>query len=152
MPALDASAATTASAPTDAEFAEQRPLRQIGLKLLDGVDVFEILSAAMRTFARQRRLIMFLDGLGGGRGPMPMFAVLRAGFAAVLLPLLLGLVPGKRRRLAFAGPFGLRQLAAQIGILRPEAVVFRLEFCVLGLEQEMGGTKRLQLGFEPLEP
>jgi hypothetical protein len=131
MAALDALAATTATADMDVELAEDGSAGDFGL-VLPGHLCLADLRAAVRASIRQGRLVGFIDLGGVGRQAVAVAAVSSTAFAAGLFRLGLGRPLGEGRGLTLGLAAYLVQFDASLGQLALQAFVVLAEpFVVL---------------------
>ena len=114
-------AAVSAVAAMDAELAEDRLTRNLGLELLVEMVLHDI-AAAIGTALGQGSFVGFIDLAGRRWRAMAMLAVLVALFASWFFRLFLGFTFGERRRLSFDGALDRFETFLEIAIDLLESV------------------------------
>jgi hypothetical protein len=129
--ALEAMVAAAAAPDMDVELAMDGLARDLDLVLVGDVG-FPDRPASAEAGSRQRGLVDFVEV--GGWLPMGLGAVIRAGLAARLAGVRLGLALGKRPGLAFTGTGRLVEFTA-------EAVVLGFQVTKASLKSLAAGTR-----------
>src|SRR4051812_44601483 len=132
MPPPDASAAAGAATLEDAKLPPHGPGGHVDLELFVDDRIFLEVTAAMRTGLGKRGFERFVDGCRGGRRPMDVLAMLRAGFPSWFLGMRSGRPLGERAGLAFDSTTDFVELLLQFGDAFLEFVDLAIAFTASG--------------------